>query len=129
MATDNKDASKLDVYPQVNIVDPEDAKRIVQTHVQKPFSYSQGFIGKGVLGQQDNASWWRQRQQLRPAFGGKQLSKLQPVMNNEVGLLMAKLAECATTGQPIDIHHEFHHSAFMVPYQRRLLDQFILSFS
>ena len=42
----NPDPNKeIDTYQQVNVCDVDDANRVVQEHVQKSFSYRQGFIG------------------------------------------------------------------------------------
>ena len=49
-----------EAFLSVKIADPKDAKRILRDHVQKPIFYQVGFLGHGLLGQEDNSAWQKQ---------------------------------------------------------------------
>jgi cytochrome P450 len=103
-----------DVFLSVKVADPEDAKRILRDHVQKPVFYKLGFLGHGLLGQGDNDAWQQQRKHLKPAFAVKSLTKLMPLMSATSNEVVAELRRAEEAGAATDIWEVFHRAAFLM---------------
>jgi cytochrome P450 len=104
------------VFPAICVCDLEDAIRLLKNHVQKPNSYSALMIGDGVLSQENNDSWLRQRNQLKPAFSTKVLLKLLPMIKEGVTELCERIgAVLGESGEgEIDMHAELMRMAFLM---------------
>jgi cytochrome P450 len=104
------------VFPSICVCDLDDAIRLLKNHVQKPNSYSQLMIGDGVLSQENNDAWLKQRTQLKPAFSTKSLLKLLPVVKEGVTELCERIgASIGKDGKgEIDVHAELMRMAFLM---------------
>jgi cytokinin trans-hydroxylase len=113
-ASPMQDLTGEEAFLGVKIVNPKDAKRILRDHVQKPIFYQLGFLGHGLLGQENNNAWQQQRKHLKPAFTVKSLAKLMPIMAAGASSVVEELNVAASGGQPVDIWATFHHIAFLL---------------
>lgn len=96
----------------VVITNPQDAQRILKTHVQKvPFTET-GFTRQGVLTRNDLDEWKKQRTQIVPAFALKSLSKLMPLMNEGAKKFVRHIDRHAKDASTVDISEALHEQTF-----------------